>query len=317
MDINITENKPKKRGRKPKNKSLEHPPDSEVIIKVPKKRGRKAKVKDNIEEVQLPRKRGRKPKINKETVEYQNKVNSDNLILHLPIDFNNEEYVNPEPYDDYISYTKIDKNHESESNMINKIDFEEYIKSREIIINNSKDLFYEYIESNKKKKWPSYTNINCLWDCQPFDNMPFGIPIKKTQNHIEMFGNFCSPECAAAYCFSLNDNVWERYSLLNEIYSNGEPIKIANSKLLLKKFGGIYTVNEYRNLNINNSKKYNICLPPILAYIPILEETLIDIDENILVNKNSIKKINNYKLQRKKQVTDENSLENIMNLKYL
>ena len=315
MDI---EKKPKKRGRKPKNKVLEQSPVEEPVIKVLKKRGRKAKVKEIVvEEVKIPRKRGRKPKINKDNIEYQNKVISDNLILHLPIDFNNDEHLQPEPFDDYISYKKIETVYDTDSQFINKIDFEEYIKSREIIINNSKDLFYEFIESNKKKKWPCYTNINCLWDCQPFENMPFGIPIKKTQNHIEMFGNFCIPECAAAYCFSLNDNVWERYSLLNELYSIDEPIKIANSKLLLKKFGGIYTISEYRNLNINNSKKYNICLPPILAYIPILEETVIDIDENILVNKDNIKKMNNYKLQRKKQVNDENSLENIMNLKYL
>ena len=86
-----------------------------------------------------------------------------------------------------------------------------------------------------------------------------------------MFGNFCSPECAAAYLFSLNDNVWERYSLLNELYADNEPIKIANSKLLLKKFEGIYSINEFRSLNINSSKNYNICLPPTLAYIP--EET--------------------------------------------
>ena len=55
-----------------------------------------------------------------------------------------------------------------------------------------------------------------------------------------MYGNFCSPECAAAYNFSMNDeNIWDRYSLLNEIYSCNKPIKIANSKLLLKNLGNI------------------------------------------------------------------------------
>ena len=102
-----------------------------------------------------------------------------------------------------------------------------------MILNNSKDLFFEFIESNKKGVWPKKTNIHCLWDSYPFDNSPFGIPIKKT-NILKMFGNFSSPECAAAYLFSLNDNVWERYSLLNELYGDNEPIKIANSKLLLK-----------------------------------------------------------------------------------
>ena len=132
-----------------------------------------------------------------------------------------------------------------------------------------------------------------------------------------MFGNFCSPECAAAHCFTMNDNVWEKYSLLNDIYGNNKPVRIANSKLLLKKFGGIYTINEFRSLNINNSKIYKLCLPPILSLIPTLEETNIDINDNIYFEKNELKKINKYKLQRNRRTNDTNSLENIMNLKYL
>ena len=68
---------------------------------------------------------------------------------------------------------------------------------------------------------------------------------------------------------------------------------------------------------INNSKSYNICLPPVISYIPLLEETIVDINENMLVNKINIKKINNYKLERTKPLNDKNTLENIMNLKYL
>ena len=132
-----------------------------------------------------------------------------------------------------------------------------------------------------------------------------------------MFGNFCSPECAAAYCFTMNDNVWEKYSLLNEIYGKNKPVRIANSKLLLKKFGGIYNIDEFRSLNINNSKMYKLCLPPILSLIPTLEETNIDINDAIYFETSDLKKINKLKLQRNKQTNDTNSLENIMNLKYV
>lgn len=300
---------PKKRGRKPKNKTLETEP------KQLKKRGRKVKVVKD-EEIKTPKKRGRKPKISNIKTKIQNKVSSDNLILHLPIKVDNNNV--PKPFDNEDTFKKVEftESKDPELNFDN-LDFEEYIKSRELILNNSKDLFFEFIESNRKGTWPKKTNIHCLWDSYPFDNAPFGIPIKKTDTHIEMFGNFCSPECAAAHLFSLNDNVWERYSLLNELYGSNEPIKIANSKLLLKKFGGIYNINEFRSLNINSSKNYKICLPPTLAHIPTLEETKIDIDESVLVNKESIKKMNTYKLHRKKQTNEENSLENIMNLKYL
>ena len=101
----------------------------------------------------------------------------------------------------------------------------------------------------------------CMWDSYPFTNEPVGIPVKKKNNVLYMFGNFCSPENAAAYNFSMNDeNVWERYSLLNEIYGDGKPINIANSKLLLKKYGGIYDIDEYRSMNID--KKYIINFSP-------------------------------------------------------
>jgi hypothetical protein len=309
---NVEKRVPKKRGRKPKKKILE---ESVSQAKQPKKRGRKVKeVKEEV--VKLPKKRGRKPKISNVQMDIKNKVSSDNLILHLPIKIENDN-SHPKPFDEDENYKEVEFNSKTEEIDSTNLDFDEYIKSRELILNNSKDLFFEFIESNRKGTWPKKTNIHCLWDSYPFDNTPFGIPIKKTSTHIEMFGNFCSPECAAAYLFSLNDNVWERYSLLNELYGTNEPIKVANSKLLLKKFGGIYGINEFRSLNINCSKKYNICLPPTLAHIPTLEETKIDIDESLTVNKESIKKINTYKLQRKKQTNEENSLENIMNLKYL
>ena len=43
----------------------------------------------------------------------------------------------------------------------------------------------------------------------------------------------------------------------------------------------------------------------------------IDINDTLYFEKNELKKINKFKLQRTKQVNDTNSLENIMNLKYL
>ena len=72
---------------------------------------------------------------------------------------------------------------------------------------------------------------------------PFGLPIKKCGNEIHMFGNFCSPECAAAYNFNMKDSdQWERYSYLNELYSKNisENIKLAPSKLSFKRIWWFY-----------------------------------------------------------------------------
>ena len=179
----------------------------------------------------------------------------------------------------------------------------------------------EYSNCNKKKVWPSKTNINCFWDGHPFKNMPFGLPIKKMGNTVHMFGNFCSPECAAAYNFSLNDSdQWERYSLINELYSKdaNKCIKISPSKFLLNEYGGVFSINEFRKNNINN-KDYKICLPPVVSQIPTLQEVEYNLNGDIIpLNKNKILHANNeFRLKREKPILDNNTLDNIMNLKYL
>ena len=303
----------KKRGRKPKVKELI---DGEMKTeKVLKKRGRKSKPKNEVLE-KIPKKRGRKPKISNITTDHKEMEPVNNVILHLPINFNDNIENTPEPFDDSHLFSEVKAN----SKIIKEIknndlsnNLEKYIKEREEVYNQNNFIFLQYIESNKKNEWPKHTNYDCLWDSHPFDNIPFGIPIKKENNILYLFGNFCSPECAAAYCFSLNDNIWERYSLLNEIYGNNGPIRIANSKLLLKNFGGIYSIEEFRMLNINNCKKYKICLPPVLSLIPTLEETNIDINDNLILDKANMKKNNKYKLKRTKPINSKNSLENIMN----
>ena len=69
----------------------------------------------------------------------------------------------------------------------------------------------------------------CFWCSENFDSMPVGIPMKKVDNTYYMYGNFCSPECAAAYIFDnkmFTNDCWEKYSLLNLIYGNTESIKL-------------------------------------------------------------------------------------------
>jgi hypothetical protein len=310
IDIEVKPEK-KKRGRKPK--IVENKPESK---RDGKSKQEKEKDKDE-KKIKIPRKRGRKPKIEKIMNEPKEMESVSNIILHLPINFN-KKTNNPNAFENTQSFYEIQNNlKKMDKNIESTVNLNDYIKERNEIYNQNNIIFLRYNESNKKNEWPKSTNYDCLWDSYPFSNIPFGIPIKKNKNVVHMFGNFCSPECAAAYCFTMNDNIWEKYSLLNDIYGKNKPIRIANSKLLLKKFGGIYTIDEFRSLNINNSKIYKVCLPPILSLIPTLEETNIDINDTLYFEKNELKKINKFKLQRTKQVNDTNSLENIMNLKYL
>ena len=63
-----------------------------------------------------------------------------------------------------------------------------------------------------------------FWCCHTFTCPPCVLPTKLKGDVFHVYGNFCSKECAAAYNFESQDNhnyqcPWERYSLLNHLYS--------------------------------------------------------------------------------------------------
>ena len=187
-------------------------------------------------------------------------------------------------------------------------------------------IMLEYNEYNKKKEWPSNINMCCFWCSENFDSMPVGIPMKKVDDTYYMYGNFCSPECAAAYIFDnkmFTNDCWEKYSLLNLIYGNTESIKLAPSKLCLKKYGGRLSIEEYRNICTKFNKSYKLLLPPMISILPMIEEINLNDDSNnidmYLLNKEQINKANEeYRLKRNKPLPDsKNTLESCMQLKVL
>jgi len=315
---------PKKCGRNPK------------AGEPPKKCGRNPKAGEP------PKKRGRKPKDKFGTLDISiNTQTDEHIILHLPLKNipETQPIKNPSPFEDdkmpFSNYSdtvdgeeksfSISQTNHTTTNQCDSLT--KIIKDRQLELSNqsgahSSKIFIEFIEYNKSNKWPSSTTIDCLWDCHSFLTEPYGIPIKKIKDTYHMFGNFCSPECAAAYNFDLNgdSNVWERYSLLNHMYNNNEPIFIANSKLLLKRFGGRYHIDEYRDIN-RTKKKYNVVFPPVISVIPTIEEINYDLlyGKTFNIDKNNIKKATDeYKLKRSKPLPDfKNTLEASMNLKYI
>ena len=227
---------------------------------------------------------------------------------------------------------EINEKHECDvSNLLDKLNkkrdnevfCERNVKSSYILM--------EYNESNKTNVWPKNTKIDCFWCCHSFNNFPFCIPVKRTEDTFHVFGNFCSPECAAAYNFDSSEcteEIWERYSLMNILYIKNIDgieidIKIAPPRIILKKFGGTLEIEEFRKTNINYEKDYIITLPPMLSIIPYMEESNIDLytkkNKFVPLDTNRIKTINNeYKLKRSRPLPDShNTLENCMNLKYV
>ena len=354
---------PKKRGRKPKVSKVE----KELLEpKVPKKRGRKPKIKTGDEVKKIPKKRGRKPNtLIKDTRELQeNKCLKDN-VLHLKINTENlndniltdiynytPEINNPKPYEpsDHIFKSlnfnlneniteekETEKVYENDIIIDNNIqvdnvreEIEKNIKYDKMTIKKKKikSLMIYYNEYNKRREWPKSSDLKCFWCCYNFDNIPCAIPTKYVNNNFYVFGNFCSKECAASYNFEMHDTgIWERYSLLNYLYSiitdnNNLKIKLAPSRLCLTIFGGNLSIEEFRKCNDDYSLNYKVVFPPMISVIPSMEEIKKDVLKSnksmyIPIDKDRIIRVNNdLRLKRKNPISNKNTLENCMKLTY-
>ena len=330
---------PKKRGRKPK---IKVPKEK----KIPKKRGRKPQnksygyknknispnpiVDDNII-IHLPIKN-----LHTELIKINNLLNS------------SPQLGGPVPYseDENLSFLKNNKTQskkisspvtksESETNLnhinLNNMNHEDewFIKDPEkkiLEIKNKREIELENIAKEIKEnsllptliqykennKWPENTKISCWWCTCQFKNRPCGLPINYTNGTYNLIGNFCSPECAAAYNFNdiNNTEIWEKYALLNLMYSevNKNNIKLAPPRNTLKIFGGCLTIEQFRNNNVNNNCEFKIIIPPIKSIIPQIEYS-----NNNKGFSSSVSSTVSYKLKRSTPY-NTNTLENCMKI---
>jgi len=336
----------KKRGRKPKVK------DNNEVDKIPKKRGRKPKEKIySVKE--LPK-----------TFFEENK--NETLILHLPIKSLESNEINPLPsmnndgnysiYDedkdnykinndnllqtqldlldlnllnDNLSFDNKDLSSTNQTeNVKQKNNEEDENKTNKIIKKNLRNIMYEFINANNDKIWPESTNIHCWWCCNQFGDPPCALPEYYKKDKFYVSGCFCSFNCTASYNFSKNDDdMWERYSLLNLMYKklyNAKFVKInlAPPREILKMFGGYLSIEEFRENSVKNDKTFNVIKPPLISVISKIEENISNSNKTLknntsLINENILNKTQNtLKLKRNKPVTNPNStLQSFMDLK--
>ena len=123
---------PKKRGRKPKVKTEE-----DIQPKIPGKRGRKPKIKVD-EGPRILKKRGRKPKdISTGNNNNINDIDSDNIIIHLPI---NSNVIKTTIDDDLLTYNPVlDVPRPHEIISTGKVDSYQFISQK----NNIKCIFHK------------------------------------------------------------------------------------------------------------------------------------------------------------------------------
>ena len=313
----------KKRGRKSK-QQLESQVHHVVEEKEKEKEKEKDKEKENeCAELPLAKKRGRKPKGGKLVLSTLGapQINEDkpNIILHLKC--SSKDLLNNVSNNDKLeieSYNFASKN-ELSYGVINKepevIEVEEPVEiDRSVGITNMKEVW------SKLKRLEHILHTNnvldkrsaCFWCTYEFDNPAVYIPkhfIGKTYN---VYGCFCSPECAVAHL--MNESIdsstkFERYQFMNNIYGKifnySKNIKPApDPHYMLEKFCGNLNIQEYRSL-LRNERLFIIVDKPLTRILPELHED----NDDFILNTKIIP--SNYQL-KKKQVKkcSKNSIVN-------
>lgn len=313
----------------------------------PKKRGRKPKKKENVPKPP-PKKRGRKPKGGK-IIKKNTKINENsttpppNVVLHLKCSSNDLLSQNNYNITDYnpnvenpIAYN-INTNTKMYELQYEEIKTQEKpIQHNNIILKKEKPQKEECVNTkdiwdklNKLKRNLRTNNVSdkrsaCFWCTYEFDNPAVHIPKQYNGDCLEVYGCFCSPECALSYLKNeqIDDSTkWERYSLLNNVYSKiydyEKNIKPApNPHYTLDKYYGNLSIQQYRKL-LSKERIYMVVDKPMTKILPELYEENNEIPNvyNNLLDTKQQTNVKNFRLKRSQtKQTKSNALSNTFNL---
>jgi len=274
------------------------------------------------------------------------------LIAHIPINSLVVETENnigapkydpsvPAPYDtnETVAFVNEDRGESApadlpETKTITDVrHFEAPYKSN-LPLHYSERLMVQYQDSNRAHKLPERTDIYCFWCCHPFDNAPCVIPSDIKEGIWNVYGNFCSPECAVAHLFNtrLDNNVqWERYAMLNSLYSKdceirsgaSSGVRSAPKREVLRIFGGSMDIREFRAIVHEKKLRVDVLTPPMVSIIQTMDTKPIDFYDQSLRNifvPNEARRLNapgaqGLRLQRSKPIAGkESTLEWVMKL---
>lgn len=174
---------------------------------------------------------------------------------------------------------------------------------------------------------PETTDIACFWCAHQFDGRPVFIPYDEKAGVWHVYGNFCCPECALAYCLDEKEDShirWEKVSLLHRLYAPvvGGRIYPAPARMLLKHFGGMLSIEDYRATCRKRSVRVDVHYPPMVSLLATMDTKPIDFYETTIhktfvpLNTERVKKVEEgLRLKRTKPLKDRDStLDACMNL---
>lgn len=139
----------------------------------------------------------------------------------------------------------------------------------------------QFKDSEETRQIPEKSGAACYWCCHTFDTRPVVLPVHDHGVYINVYGNFCCPECAMAYLFDSHQDShtrWEQLALLNRIYADaiGGKVNPAPPRNVLAHFGGIYTIDEYRTLIRQQKIRVDTHLPPMVSILATMDTKPID-----------------------------------------
>jgi len=142
-------------------------------------------------------------------------------------------------------------------------------------------LLVQFKDSSDIKQIPSQSDTACFWCCHSFTHRPVVLPIRDTGEHLEVSGNYCSPECAVAYLFDMRQDShtrWEQLALLYRVYGEAcqGTIHPAPPRTSMRLFGGSLSIEEYRNLIHSHKVRVDVHLPPMVSILSTMDTKPID-----------------------------------------
>jgi len=331
----------KKRGRKPKKasdkaKKAADKAKKALAVKAKKAAAKAKKVADKAKKTPtnvVRKKRGRKPKGGKivKKIDITNKINKKiepNVILHLKCftaDLKDKDTLFSGTTTSIQSYPFV-------SSKLKNMIYEEYTIQYPLNDSSKKPTHYSKEETKINEIWEKIRLLkfklhkndildkksDCFWCNYGFSNPPIFIPKNERNGIIEVYGCFCSPECAVAYLKKESidtSTIWERYALLNNIYGKiynyKKNIKPApNPYYTLEKYYGNLSIQEYRKL-LQNDRILLVVDKPMTKIMPELYEENNDIPtiySDILNMPFKSSHTQKYRLQRKVKKTSKNRI---------
>jgi hypothetical protein len=245
-------------------------------------------------------KRGRRPKVPVNVTKIEN-LNSDTpIIAHLPIDLS--EVIN-EQVDEIFIKPENDYHNDIEVKMLRKK------------VDELNNRLTKYEKNIKPSIIACEGDSKCWWDSHSFNTPAVEMPESYFNGRFNCTGKFCSWECMMSFNIDINDeNISKRTSLIymkyKKTYNSYRIINPAPSWKILIGFGGVVSIEDFRENLLTNSINYYYIKPPMISRISYIEKIPIKKDDT-----NDIKNDDLILKRSKPLKSSKYNLESIMGLK--